>query len=150
AQLLVGRDRLGARAGGLAADVEDRRAFADEVLAVGDRRARVEPEAAVGEGVRRDVDDAHDAEGRGACSCSLRAQRCWRVRRGLGHREEGTRASAGGRGGTAARERKRASGSARAEKCMTVMRFLTRATGASANAPAARRASRTEPLWIRS
>ena len=59
AQLLGLADRIGAGAGRLAADVEDRGALLDERPAVCDRGRRVEPSAAVGERVGGDVYDAH-------------------------------------------------------------------------------------------
>ena len=58
--LLLGAQPHGARAGGLAADVENVCALLDELQAVGDGRLGRGPAAAVGEGVGGDVDDAHD------------------------------------------------------------------------------------------
>jgi hypothetical protein len=65
-ELLVLRDGIGAGSRGLAPDVEQVRPLRDEVAGVGDRRVRVPvgvERTAVGEGVRGDVDHAHD-EGR--------------------------------------------------------------------------------------
>ena len=59
-QLLLERDRRGAGAGGLAADVEDVRALRREAQPVFHGGAGVEEGAAVREGVRGHVDDAHD------------------------------------------------------------------------------------------
>src|SRR5690606_16812230 len=53
-------DAGGAGAGGLAADVDEVGALRDQVEAALDGGARVEPAAAVGEGVGRHVDDSHD------------------------------------------------------------------------------------------
>ena len=53
-------DPQGARPGRLAADVDDVGACRGEREAVGDRRVGPEPLPAVGEGVRGDVDHAHD------------------------------------------------------------------------------------------
>ena len=53
-------DRLGARPGGLAADVEHGGAGGGQLQAVRDRELRIEVAAAVGERVRSDVDDAHE------------------------------------------------------------------------------------------
>ena len=60
AQLLVLAGALGAGAGGLSPDVDDARSGGDEGPAVGDRGVGLDPPPAVAEGVRRDVDDAHD------------------------------------------------------------------------------------------
>jgi hypothetical protein len=59
-QLLVKVDpsRTGAR--GLTTDVNQVRACVDELTAVRDRPIWIEPLAAVGERVRRDVEDSHD------------------------------------------------------------------------------------------
>ena len=62
-QLLLDADRVGAGAGGLAADVEDRRALGREPAAVVDGLRGVVERAAVREGVGRDVDHAHDLVG---------------------------------------------------------------------------------------
>ena len=62
-ELLLDRDRAGAGARRLAADVEDGRALGDELAPVRDRRVAVEPLAAVGERVGRHVEDAHDPVG---------------------------------------------------------------------------------------
>ena len=59
-QLLVGGDRARARAGGLAADVDHVGALGGHGEAVGDGVLEGVVEAAVGEGVRRDVEDPHD------------------------------------------------------------------------------------------
>ena len=59
-QLLGGVDRLGARACGLAADVEDVGAVLEHLPAGVHGPCGIEAAAAVGERVRRDVDDAHD------------------------------------------------------------------------------------------
>ena len=61
-QLLVRATGSAPGPGRLAADVEDRGALLLQRKAVLDRRARVEEEAAVGERVGRDVDDAHERE----------------------------------------------------------------------------------------
>ena len=53
--------RVGARAGGLAADVEQVGALERQAQAVPDGGVAVQERAAVGERVRRDVDHAHDA-----------------------------------------------------------------------------------------
>ena len=53
-------DAGGAGAGGLAADVDQVGALGDQVEAVLDGGRRVEPAAAVGEGVGGDVHDPHD------------------------------------------------------------------------------------------
>ena len=60
AQLLGLVDPGGARAGGLAADVDQVGALGDQVEAVLDGDVRVEPPPAVGERVGRDVHHAHD------------------------------------------------------------------------------------------
>ncbi len=60
AELLVDRHRIGARARGFAADVEDVGAIVDHLQPVGDGARRVEPPPAIGERVGRDVDDPHD------------------------------------------------------------------------------------------
>ncbi len=52
-------DAFGAGPGRFAADVDDRRAVGDEAQAVFDGAVTVEKQASVGEGVGRDVDDAH-------------------------------------------------------------------------------------------
>ena len=62
-QLLLDADRVGAGAGGLAADVEDRRALGGQPAAVVDGLRGVVERAPVGEGVGRDVDHAHDLVG---------------------------------------------------------------------------------------
>jgi hypothetical protein len=59
--LVLNADRLGARAGALAADVEDVGALPDQLQPVGDGGLDGVVPSAVGEAVRRDVDDAHDA-----------------------------------------------------------------------------------------
>ena len=59
-ELLLRRDRIRARAGGLAADVEDRRPLLHEPPAVLHRRLRVEEQPSVRERVGRDVHDTHD------------------------------------------------------------------------------------------
>ena len=66
AKLLVGRDRLGTRAGRLAADVDDRRALLSQPPPVRDRVPRAREAASVREAVGRDVDDAHDRRPRPA------------------------------------------------------------------------------------
>ena len=59
--LLLGRlDRLGARPGRLAADVDDGGPRGEQVQPVGDGARRLEPASPVGERIGRDVDDAHD------------------------------------------------------------------------------------------
>ena len=50
----------GRRAGAFAADVQDVRAGLGQRVGVADRRVRAGVQAAVGEGVGRDVEDAHD------------------------------------------------------------------------------------------
>ena len=61
---------VGAGAGAFCAEVEDICAGVEEVEGVGDGGVGVEVEAAVGEGVRSDIEDGHDegslAEGQGA------------------------------------------------------------------------------------
>ena len=59
--LLLGGDRLGARPRRFPADVEDVGTLGLQLQAVRDGRLRIEIPAAVGEAVRRDVDDAHEA-----------------------------------------------------------------------------------------
>ncbi len=59
-QLVVERYRIGPGAGGLAADVEQVGALAQQALAVRERAARAGMTSTVGERVRREVDDAHD------------------------------------------------------------------------------------------
>jgi hypothetical protein len=59
-QLLGLADRLGAGAGGLAADVENVGSLGRQPPAVGDGGLRIRPRAAIGERVGRDVHDAHD------------------------------------------------------------------------------------------
>ena len=61
AQLFLGGNVLGAGPRRLAADVEDVGAFLGKLQAVRDGRLRRSMQAAVGEAVGRDVDDAHDA-----------------------------------------------------------------------------------------
>ena len=61
-ELVLGVHGLGARAGRLAADVEQVGALAREPPALGDGRVGVEERAAVRERVGRHVDDAHQAE----------------------------------------------------------------------------------------
>ena len=56
----VGGDALGTRPGGLAPDVEQVSALVQQGAGVGDGGVGGQPAAAVGEGVRGDVDDAHD------------------------------------------------------------------------------------------
>jgi hypothetical protein len=73
---------VGARPGRLAAHVDELGALGGHLAAVGDRGAGVEPLAAVGERVRRDVEDAHDAERRHAGD--RRRAHCL-GRRALGH-----------------------------------------------------------------
>ena len=58
--LLLGTDPVCTGTGGLATDVDDVGTVVHQRHAVGDRGLRVEELAAVGEGVGRDVDDAHD------------------------------------------------------------------------------------------
>lgn len=57
-------DGVGTGAGGLATEVKDISAFGEEVEGVFDGATGVEEATAVGEGVRGDIDDAHD-EGSG-------------------------------------------------------------------------------------
>ena len=60
AQFLFEGNRRGAGPGGFAADVEEVGALFDQLQSHGQRRRRRGELAAVGEAVRRDVDDAHD------------------------------------------------------------------------------------------
>ncbi len=60
ADLFIGVHRGGTGAGGLAADVDDVGAFGDELETVLDGAAGVAEVAAVGEGIGRDIEDAHD------------------------------------------------------------------------------------------
>ena len=55
----VGADRRGVAARRFPADVEDGGALRAPASALRDRRLGIEKEPAVGEGIRRDVDDAH-------------------------------------------------------------------------------------------
>src|SRR5207302_1255315 len=59
-QLLILADRLGARTGGLPAHVDERGAFGGHAHALLHRRLHRDEAAAVGEGVGRDVQHAHD------------------------------------------------------------------------------------------
>jgi hypothetical protein len=59
--LHLGRNRLGAGPGGFAADVQDLGPLGEQPPGVGERRLGREVGAAVGEAVRRDIDDPHDA-----------------------------------------------------------------------------------------
>src|SRR5262249_40018468 len=65
-QLLVGRDAFGAGPRRLAPDVDDRRPLLDHATRRRSRRVGVEVDAAVGERVRRHVQDAHDRRSREA------------------------------------------------------------------------------------
>ena len=60
-QLLLGGHVVGTGARRLAADVENVGALRGELQAMGDGSLRRRVQAAVGEAVGRDVDDAHDA-----------------------------------------------------------------------------------------
>ena len=71
-QLVVDRHPPGAGPGRLTADVQQVRPLVEQLQAVRDRRAGREPAAAVREGVRGDVDDAHD-EGAVAAGAAARA-----------------------------------------------------------------------------
>jgi protein-tyrosine phosphatase len=64
AQLLLERHRLGARAGGLAAHVDDGGAFLHETVRARHRSFHMQEGPAVGKGVGRHVDDAHHARAR--------------------------------------------------------------------------------------
>lgn len=59
-EFLLGRNSERARPRGFAADVEDVRTGAFHLKRVLDGAARIEKFAAVGEAVRRDVENAHD------------------------------------------------------------------------------------------
>ena len=60
AQFLGFSHRLRARARGFAAEVENFRALRDQLQRVRDGPGRIKKFSAVGKGVGRDVDDAHD------------------------------------------------------------------------------------------
>ena len=75
AQLLLGGDVVGAGARRLAADVENVGALLGELQAVRDGGLRRRMQAAVGEAVGRDVDDAHDARTVERQTCKARARR---------------------------------------------------------------------------
>ena len=66
AQLLLRRDGLGARAGRLAADVQDVRTVVDHLGRMRHRGGPIEEPSAVGERVRGDVQDPHDERALGA------------------------------------------------------------------------------------
>ena len=65
ALFLLGSHAHRARAGGLAADIDHVRAGFHEVAGVVERIVDVDPAPAIGEGILRDVDDAHDQRAAG-------------------------------------------------------------------------------------